>query len=104
MVIDLTSTSSHSMSREKISAQRSTEATKEGASKPATNVSSTPQDTFQLSNTAKALRKADERIANSPDVDAEKVASLKAAIADGSYEINFQNVADKMLSFESQIS
>ncbi len=100
MVIDLTSTSSHSMTRGKVSTQRTAGA--EPTVTPAKQNGS--KDTFELSSTAQALKKADAIIANSPDVNAEKVATIKTAIADGSYSINYASVAEKLLSFESQLS
>ena len=99
MVIDLTSASSQSMARSKVSAQRTAGA--ETAATPAKQSGS--KDTFELSETAQALKKADAIIANSPDVDVDRVASLKAAIADGSYEIDYNSVAEKLLGFESQL-
>ncbi len=100
MVIDLTSTSSQSMTRGKVSTQRT-----EGAETPAAPVKATgSKDTFELSKTAQALKNADAKIANSPDVDAQRVADIKAAIADGSYSIDYTSVADKLLNFESQFN
>jgi len=100
MVIDLTSTSSHSMTRGKVSSPQNA-----GAENNATPANSTgSKDTFELSTTAQALKKADAIIANTPDTNSEKVASIKAAIADGSFSINYQNVAEKMLNLENQLS
>jgi negative regulator of flagellin synthesis FlgM len=100
MVIDLTSTSSQSMTRGKVSAQRTA-----GAETTATPAKQNgAKDTFELSSTAQALKKADAIIANSPDVDSDRVASIKAAIADGSYSIDYQSVAEKLLGFESQLN
>lgn len=100
MVIDLTSTSSQAMTRGKVSAQRTA-----GAETTATPAKQNgAKDTFEPSTTAKALKKADAIIANSPDVDSERVANIKAAIADGSYEIDYQSVAKKLMGFESQLN
>jgi len=101
MVIDLTSTSSQSMTRGKVSTQRNTGA-ETTTTAPAKATGS--KDTFELSKTAQALKNADATIANSPDVDAQRVADIKAAIADGSYSIDYTSVADKLLSFESQFN
>lgn len=101
MVIDLTSTSSQTMAREKVSAQRTAGTVPTNAAPAKPNGS---QDTFELSQTAKALANADAIIADSPDINSDKVDSIKAAIADGSYKIDYQSVAQSMLNFESQIS
>jgi negative regulator of flagellin synthesis FlgM len=102
MVIDLNSSSAQQAltAREKVSTQRSN-----GAA-PATSTPVTPvrQDTVELSDTARALKAADAQIANTPDVDSDKVARIKAAIDDGSYSIDAERVAEKMINFESMMS
>lgn len=99
MVIDLTSSSSQSMARSKVSTLRTA-----GAEPTAAAVKqSVPKDTLELSDTALALKKADNTIANSPEVDLERVANIKAAIADGNYKIDYTRVAEKLLGFEAQL-
>ena len=100
MVIDLTSTSSQSMTRGKVSTQRTAGAETTTAPVKATG----SKDTFEMSKTAQALKNADAKIANSPDVDTDRIASIKAAIADGSYAIDYTSTANKLLSIESQIN
>jgi len=99
MVIDLTSASSQSMTRGKVSTQRTAEA------EPSATVvkQNGAKDTFELSSTAQALKKADAIIADTPDVNSDKVASIKAAIADGTYNIDYQSVAEKLMSFDAQL-
>ena len=100
MVIDLTSASSQSMTRGKVSTQRTAEAdTSATVAKQ-----SGSKDTFEMSTTAQALKKADAIIADTSDVNSEKVASIKAAIADCSYKIDYQSVAQKLMNFETLLS
>ena len=62
MVIDLTSASSQSMTRGKVSTQRTAEADSSATvAKP-----NGAKDTFELSTTAQALKKADAIIADYP--------------------------------------
>jgi negative regulator of flagellin synthesis FlgM len=49
-----------------------------------------------VSNLARALEKPD--LSQVADVDSAKVAAVKAAIEDGSYEVNAEAIADKLLS------
>lgn len=57
-------------------------------------------DTVKLSDAAQALQEAGKRLDSAPDVDAERIASIKAAIADGSYQVDSGRIADKMLQFD----
>ena len=71
------------------------------------NVEQTPQqaragEPVQLSNDARKLQGLSEKIAAQPSVNSEKVAQLKQAIAEGSYQVDSQRVASKMLDLEAQ--
>ncbi len=57
----------------------------------------------KLSNTAQNLNQLEAQIKAAPDVDSDKVSALRAAIADGSYQVNAESVADKLLNFEAQL-
>ncbi len=60
-------------------------------------------DTVSLTNAAEQIQSLQKAVADSPVVDAERVASLKAAIADGSYTVDSAKVAQNLLNFESQL-
>jgi len=61
-------------------------------------------DTVNLTGTASQLRSLEQQLANQPIVDAQRVESIKREIANGSYEVNSQQVADKMIQIESAIN
>jgi negative regulator of flagellin synthesis FlgM len=58
-------------------------------------------DTVTLTNSARSLQKIEEAVAKAPVVDASKVAAVKQAVDSGTYQINADRVADKLLQFES---
>ncbi|GAA5316147.1 MAG: flagellar biosynthesis anti-sigma factor FlgM [Candidatus Pelagadaptatus aseana] len=68
----------------------STSAPKPAASAPAKDVS--------LSSEAHTLNRLEAQINASPDIDASRVAQIKQAIADGTFEINAERIAEKMLN------
>jgi len=49
------------------------------------------------------LAKLEELVQSTPVVDTERVAALKDALAAGTYEIDDQRVADKLLRFERDV-
>lgn len=61
-------------------------------------------DTVSLTNTAAQLRSLENSLAELPVVDTQRVESIKQAIADGSYQINAQRVADKLINLEQGLA
>jgi len=58
------------------------------------------RDSVSLSSTAQNLAKIETELKTLPDVDQSKVDAIKAQIESGDYQINSQNLAQKMLNIE----
>ncbi len=60
-------------------------------------------DSVNLSSEAQVLAQLEAQVKSTPDVDAERVATIKAAIDSGTYEFNAERVAQRMLDADSQL-
>lgn len=60
-----------------------------------------PSQQVQLSQEAQSIERLETKIQNSEGVDTAKVDLIKQQIADGNYEVNSSNIADKLLSQDS---
>jgi negative regulator of flagellin synthesis FlgM len=69
----------------------------EGAAAPS---ASQTADQVTLTTSARSLQKLSAAVAQTPVVDSAKVASVKQALASGTYQIDASSIADKMLQFE----
>ena len=71
------------------------------AASPAAPVNAT--DTVSLTDTAAQLQSVQQIIADTPIVDDARVAALKAAIEDGSYTVNADELAQNLLRSEFEL-
>jgi negative regulator of flagellin synthesis FlgM len=67
-------------------------------------VSSSPaQDAVSLSSQSKAVSQMQSDMASSPAFDQAKVQAIKEAIANGSYVVDHEKLADNMIRFENEL-
>ncbi|EMD99818.1 MULTISPECIES: flagellar biosynthesis anti-sigma factor FlgM [Stutzerimonas stutzeri subgroup] len=89
--------------RSSVQGNERTSGTQQGPASEAPKADSVnTSDTVQLSPEAQRLQQATDKLNEQPAVDQERVAKLKQAIAEGSYQVDSQRVASKLLAFESQ--
>ncbi|MDT4290375.1 flagellar biosynthesis anti-sigma factor FlgM [Methylomonas sp. MO1] len=67
-------------------------------------VSGASTDTVNITTTALDIKSATASSAAAPVVNEDRVAAIKAAVQDGSYQVNAERVAEKMLQFEGQLT
>ena len=61
-------------------------------------------DTVTLTSSASEMAKLEENLARIPDVDNTRVEAIKASIADGSYKVDPEQVVDKLMKFEKDLT
>lgn len=100
MAIDITSaTSQPTTTRARTNEQTVT--TPNGGSNSVVAPPSSRGDTVQLSEAAQTLRDVERRLADTPDVDSARVESIRQQIDDGTYEINPDRIAERILDFDN---
>lgn len=61
------------------------------------------QDSVSLSQQGKAIGQLHQEMASQPSFDSAKVAAIKEAIANGSYRVDPEKLADNMMKFENEL-
>ncbi|MFQ5469353.1 MAG: flagellar biosynthesis anti-sigma factor FlgM [Gammaproteobacteria bacterium] len=61
-------------------------------------------DTVSLTDTATILHKAEAKVESTPVVDPQRVESIQKAIANGTFEMNSERVAEKMVNLEGMFA
>jgi negative regulator of flagellin synthesis FlgM len=70
---------------------------------PAADKSAAASDTVNITQSGLLMSKLEELVQTTPIVDRDRVAAIKDALASGTYEIDDQRVADKVLRFERNV-
>mgnify|MGYP000187925132 CR=1 FL=1 len=77
-----------------------------GGEKPAdvqSNTHTSRTDTVSLTDVATQLQSSQQALSDAPVVNNERVEALRAAIADGSYQVDAAELAQNMINFETQL-
>lgn len=81
------------------SVNRAAADTRGGATEPTAPVG----DTVRLTDAAQALSRLEAQVKSAPDVDSQRVEQLRAAIANGSYKVDADAIAAKLLNFDASL-
>ena len=68
------------------------------------NGAASHEDVLSLTDTATLLQTLQQKVADIPVVNDQKVAAIQQKIADGSYQIDASRVAEKLMDFENTLS
>jgi len=60
-------------------------------------------DRVSLTGEARRLQELETRLASEPVVDTQRVAAVRNAVEDGTFTVNPERIADKMMSFEKAL-
>ncbi|GAA3585796.1 MULTISPECIES: flagellar biosynthesis anti-sigma factor FlgM [Marinobacter] len=60
-------------------------------------------ESVKLSSQAKDLKQVEQRLSDYPEVDDERIEQIRNALADGSYKVDAQKLAQKMLDMDKSI-
>lgn len=66
-------------------------------------VTSKPADSVQLTDTAARLAELQAEVAAADGVDIERVEAIRQQIADGSYEVDADRIADALMTMEQEL-
>jgi negative regulator of flagellin synthesis FlgM len=71
-----------------------------GGTSSSVSAKSGSQDTVNLTDDAMQLQDVDKSVSRGPSVDVKRVAALRQSIANGTYTINADSIATKLLSMD----
>jgi len=60
-------------------------------------------DTVTLTHTAAEMLKLEENLAKIPEIDSDLVVSIKASIAQGTYQVDPEKIAERLLTIDKDI-
>ena len=83
--------------------KKTTDITGSNNSPAAEQAAKTNGDTVSITSEASKIRELQSSLSNAPDIDMEKVESIKKEIANGNYPIDYEGIADKLLDLEKTL-
>ncbi len=84
-----------------VTSQQQSEQTKNAESAKGSGAQSTAEDSVSLTDQAAKLSALEASIEKQPVVDTKRVEAIRSAILDGSYNVNAEQTAEKLMAFET---
>ena len=75
----------------------------ETSAEQARTPASSRTDEVSLTSSAQLLKELNEAVEAAPSSNQQRIAAIRQALADGLYEVNSGNIADKLLSLDEQL-
>lgn len=85
-----------------VGTDKSVSRAKDGAASPA-EVASKPTNPVQITDQARQLASLEQTVNSVPVVNEAKVAKIRQAIEDGSYQVSAERIADKLLRMDRDL-
>lgn len=77
---------------------------KPGTTSGDTNTGNSTTDSVNLTGEARQLQALETRIASEPVVDTQRVQAVRTAVENGTFTVNPERIADKMISLEQAVT
>lgn len=103
MAIDINNLNSGASTRTDSRSKAKADTGSNSASQTGNTSAGVSRDSVQLTDTAEKMRQLEQNLADLPVTNEDRVAAVKRAISEGSYEINTLSIANKMLNFERSL-
>lgn len=103
MAIDLTGLSSTSTASNRTRLDGNTGTGQSAKGEKSVDSPRPQSETVKLSSEALSLQKLEEQASSLPDVDSDRVAQIRQAIEDGSFNVDAERVAAKMIGLEQKL-
>jgi len=100
--MDITNLHANSVSDRRVKGGQPTEA--EGSSGAAGSQSKTGSDEVRLSDQARSLQQLADTVAEQPAFDAQRVAAIRDAIAEGRYHVDPDRLAQNFMDLEHELN
>jgi negative regulator of flagellin synthesis FlgM len=104
MSVDFNGINQSQINTQRPTADKTGSAAKTATSEQATSQSSQARgENVNLSSQARDLKQLEQKLGDFPEMDDERISQIRSALEDGSYKVDAQKLAQKMLDMDKSI-